>query len=350
MKRALLFALTMAAAANAASARADDQGAQHDAQARFEEGLQRAKSGDFAAARISFMEAYAVLRRPRILWNLALSEEKTGHTLDALAHFKAVAHDASAEDADRAGAQTHVAALYGVTGHIEVSAPAGAPISIDGGPIIGTAPLSEVIDVPPGRHVVEARLAQGSSAVVVSPAAGEVAPATFVAPSAVVPIVPPAPPAPVAIGSTSPPPSAAAPSRSLAPGNSNGNATARAVVVASAGGVAVAAAVLGIYFGVASKNDADSAQTLRAKVGPSGCNPPTSATRADCSQLSDDVNGQNRDAGLSTAMYVTAGALAAAAVVTWFVWPLGQEPAQGGIRLAPAIGPGLAGISGSVSF
>jgi len=145
MRRAVRLALlTLASTLTvvaAPRARAADEGAERDAQARFEEGLGRAKSGDFDAARISFTQAYAVLRRPRILWNLALSEEKTGHVLDALAHFKSVAGDPSADEGDRTGAQTHVAALYGQTAHIEVRAPAGAPVTVDGGPVVGTAPL-----------------------------------------------------------------------------------------------------------------------------------------------------------------------------------------------------------------
>src|SRR5580698_10479557 len=95
-----------------ASARADDDRANREAEARFKEGLARVKSKDYEAARLSFEQAYAVLHRPLILWNLALAEEKTARPLDALAHFRQVAREA-AGDADRAGAQKHVDALLG---------------------------------------------------------------------------------------------------------------------------------------------------------------------------------------------------------------------------------------------
>jgi len=93
----------MLVAAAPSVARADDR-ALREAQARFEEGLKRVKAGDFEAARMSFGQAYVVLRKPDILWNLALSEEKSGHAVDALAHFKQAAKEAP-DAADRAEAQ-----------------------------------------------------------------------------------------------------------------------------------------------------------------------------------------------------------------------------------------------------
>jgi hypothetical protein len=61
------------AASTPGVARAQGEVAVRDAQARFEEGLDRVKAGDFEAARLSFAQAYTVLRRPAILWNLALA-------------------------------------------------------------------------------------------------------------------------------------------------------------------------------------------------------------------------------------------------------------------------------------
>jgi len=357
MRRAVRLALlTVALFVVAPRAYAADEGAERDAQARFEEGLQRAKGGDFDAARISFTQAYAVLRRPRILWNLALSEEKTGHTLDALGHFKSVARDPAASDADRSGAQTHVAALYGQTGHIEVRAPASAPIAIDGGPVVGTTPLAEVLDVAPGRHVVEARLAQGSSAVVVEAAAGEVVAASFGAPAALVnaPV-----PETRAGTSTSTGTGTGTSTRDEHvhehehehAGTSTGTGTGapRIIVVAAAGGVAVAAAIFGVYFGVTSSSDANTANGLRAQLGPSGCSAPAPGTSAMCSQLDDAVKSENRNAGLSTGMYVTAGALAGAALVTWLVWPQ-EGKGRDAAHLSPILGPGVAGLSASFGF
>jgi|SRR5580658_274872 hypothetical protein len=357
MRRAVRLALLTVAStltlAVAPLVLAADEGPERDAQARFEEGLGRAKGGDFDAARISFTQAYAVLRRPRILWNLALSEEKTGHVLDALTHFKSVARDPSADEADRTGAQTHVAALYGQTAHIEVRAPAGAPVTIDGGPVIGTAPLADVLDVAPGRHVVEARLAQGPAAVVVQPAAGEVVAASFLAPTPESAAASPTPPASPAEGTGKT--AGAAASTSSAPTADTANAhgpsdAARNIVVATVGGVAVAALVFGIYFGATSSSDANTANGLRSHLGTMGCVAPTGTAVAMCSQLADDVSSENRNAGLSTGMYVAAGALAVAGVVTWLVWPKSESRHGNSARIAPILGPGLAGLSAGMTF
>jgi len=348
MRRAVRLALlTVASSVAAPLAHAADEGAERDAQARFEEGLARAKGGDFDAARISFTQAYAVLRRPRILWNLALSEEKTGHVLEALAHFKSVARDPSADEADRAGAQTHVASLYGETAHIEVRAPAGAPVTIDSGPVVGTTPLADVLDVAAGRHVVEAHLPQGTSAIVVQPAAGEVVAANFFAPAASV-----APATPVAGPAAAPAaPHASTHAAASIPADTGGSTEApRVIVVAAVGGVALAALVFGVYFGATSNSDANTANGLRAQLHSDGCNAPMGAAIAMCSQLSDAVSSENRNAGLSTGMYVTAGALAAAGLVTWLVWPK-SEPAHSAIRVSPMVGPGVvAGLSAGTAF
>ena len=51
--------------------------AERDAQARFDEGIVRVKAGDLEGALLSFRQAYALVHRPVIVWNLALVEEKT---------------------------------------------------------------------------------------------------------------------------------------------------------------------------------------------------------------------------------------------------------------------------------
>jgi hypothetical protein len=128
MQRALGWGLMVGAVAisRPAAAQGPDDPAVRDAQARFEEGLERVKAGDYEGARVSFAQAYAALKRPAILWNLALAEEKTGHLVEALSHFKRVERDKSATASDRDEAQRHAAALTGRTGHVDVQAPPGA--------------------------------------------------------------------------------------------------------------------------------------------------------------------------------------------------------------------------------
>src|ERR1700686_1597119 len=93
--------------------------AQRDAQARFDEGIVRVKAGDLEGALLSFRQAYAVVHRPVIVWNLALVEEKTNPPLDALAHFKEYLRLPESEP-DRPRGQKHVDALNAQTGHIDL--------------------------------------------------------------------------------------------------------------------------------------------------------------------------------------------------------------------------------------
>jgi hypothetical protein len=190
----MLVAAWLAASAGVAHAQSDV--AVRDAQARFEEGLERVKSGDFDAARLSFAQAYTVLRRPAILWNLALAEEKTGHAIDALGHFKQVVRDADATPSDREVAQRHAAGLMARTGHIAVEAPPGATLIVDGEPRDVIAPLAEPLDVTPGHHVIEAKLTQGSKSLEVDAAAGQTARVSFLVVDSAPPQPSPGPPRP----------------------------------------------------------------------------------------------------------------------------------------------------------
>ena len=73
--RALVVACAVACLAPS-PARAQGEAEQKTAETRFQEGLQRARKGDFDGARLAFAQAYAVLQKPDVLFNLALSELK----------------------------------------------------------------------------------------------------------------------------------------------------------------------------------------------------------------------------------------------------------------------------------
>jgi hypothetical protein len=325
-----ILAGTLAALA-AVPARADDK-ATHDAQARFVEGIARVKAGDFEAARLSFAQAYVVLRKPDILWNLALSEEKSGHAVEALAHFKELGRaEAAAEDREKA--KKHIDALMAQTGHIEVVAPSGTKIDVDG-TAAGVTPLADVVDVMPGKHHVAA----GEKATDADVSAGQVAHVSFLVSE--VPPVPPAPtPTPAAEAATppvSPPPEGAAPATPSPDG------AVRTIVVLGIGAVAITSGVLGVTFGLQSQSNANTAAGLRDASNTSAC---SGSMSVQCSQLKDAVDAQNQDATLSNVFYVTGAVLAAGAVATWFLWPK-QTRASAGVSpsLAPAgWGPGIIG-------
>ncbi len=334
---ALAALMVLATAAPAAGA---DDKATRDAQARFAEGLARVKSGDYEAARISFTQAYVVLHKPDILWNLALAEEKSGHSLEALRHFKELTSTAAA-DTDRANAQKHAAVLMAQMGHIDVTAPSGTLLTLDGVQSAGSAPLAEPIDVTPGRHVVEGKLADGTKSATVDAVAGETAHVTLVpdAPSTATPT-----PTATATPASTPTPTSTPPGADSSPVS-----TARLVTTASLGAAAVISIGAGAYFGFQSQSDASDAAQYRDNKPSSYCVNPTGPAVQTCSAWNDAVKSQNRDATLSNVFYVTGGVLAVGAVATWFLWPKGATGASSA-WVVPAVGPSGGGVAAGGRF
>jgi hypothetical protein len=333
------------------AARADDPAAEREAQARFEEGIARVKAGNFEGARVSFLQAHAVLRKPYILWNLALAEEKTGNVLDALGHFKQFVRLSLVDGAargqnlgdDRAGAQRHVGELMGLTGHLDVAAPAGTQVIVDGAPA-GLAPLADSVDVMPGRHHLEVRPAQSAKPADAEVAAGQLVRVSLVPPET----IPPPPVTPgggdtstaVATGATAP-----AGYSGDTPPEANGSPASRAIIVALLGAAAAGSVAVGAYLGLQSQSDASTAEGFRKAYGPSGCFQMPSR-RDVCTLWNDAVQAQGRNATLSNVFYVAGGALAAAGVATWVLWPKTSKSAV----LTPLLGPAGAGFSAAGRF
>jgi hypothetical protein len=345
---ALWMAALAALALTASPGLAAEDPAVRDAQARFEEGLERVKTGDYEAARISFAQAYALLKRPAILWNLALAEEKTGHLVDALTHFKHVARDASASPGDREDAERHAIALAARTGHIDIQAPAGSALRVDGDAIEATAPLEEPLDVTVGHHVVEARWADGARSAAADVGAGQVAHVTLSKDTA----------APVASAPTERPAAPVGPSPAAPPTVGVGTEpvlvshhetpVAKIATTASLGGAAVVAVGVAIGLALESQSKANQANRTRGMLGgDSECSVPSSNTQL-CSQLNSAVQAQNHSAEASDALYVTGGVLAAGAVVVWFLWPRSRtEPSA---WLTPVVGTSQVGLEAGGRF
>jgi hypothetical protein len=330
----------LVAASASPSARAADDKATREAEARFAEGLSRVKRQDYEAARLSFEQAYAVLHRPLILWNLALADEKSGHPLEALTNFRKVSHEAASE-ADRASAQKHVDALLAQLSRIDAQAPSGTAFVLDGADVGATAPLADPLDVAVGHHVVVARMSGGvSKTSEVDTVAGHVAHVAFVADApapvaAVAPVAAPAeaqapPPAPVDQAPTDHP-----------------FWTPRTITAVTLGSAAVVAVGFGAVFGVESQHNKSQVGTFMAKYGQDGCGVGSPAN-PDCATWNDAVNAQNRDANISNALYFTGGVFALGAVVSWFFWPKHGHGAAAWVM--PEVGPGRAGVGAGGHF
>jgi hypothetical protein len=315
--------------------------AEREAQSRFEEGLARVKATNFEGARMSFTQAYAVLRKPAILWNLALSEERTGHPLDALAHFKSFAGVAATSD-DRVAVDRHIADLRAQLGHLDVSAAMGAQIFVDGSPT-GVAPWSEPLDLAPGHHHVQARTPQDLQEGDVDVGAGL---------TVKLALTPPAPAAP-----TGARPSSAAPSIPAAGDGPNDReraapargepSLARVLTVVGVGTLAALSVAVGAYFALQSQAERNTADRFRG-LYPSDYCFGMSATSV-CTQWNGAVTAQNRDATFSNGLYIGAGVLAAGALATWLFWPPSSRAAQAW-RVAPSIGVEGAGFAAARTF
>ena len=158
-RHALLACLTIALATPVfpGVAHADDA-ATVEAQARFQEGLDLADAGKHEPARLKFQQAWSVFKSPAVLYNLARSEQLTGHELEALEHFRLFqrigATDVKVTDAMREKAKQNAAELARKVGQVDIEVPPSARVTVDGKPLEETP--KEPVPVQPGRHTIEA--------------------------------------------------------------------------------------------------------------------------------------------------------------------------------------------------
>lgn len=142
-------------ASSPATATAQGLSAQDEANARFQTGLKYYDNHDFESARLAFKQAYAVLQKPSILLNLALSELYSNHALDSLPHFEDYIKDPSTPPDKREKARKHLEEAMKKTSHLQIRTATDAEVKIDGRVV---APPYTMVHVMPGAHAVEARV------------------------------------------------------------------------------------------------------------------------------------------------------------------------------------------------
>jgi hypothetical protein len=132
------------------------------ARARFNEGIALYGKKKYERAHAAFLQAYGLTKNPAVLINLGLTSLKMGRPLQAARYFDQFQKEAKDATPDqRARAQKGVTDARRSLGTIEVTAPEGAEISVDGEPA-GRAPLPSAIDVLPGRHEVTSTTTSGT--------------------------------------------------------------------------------------------------------------------------------------------------------------------------------------------
>lgn len=300
-----------------------------EAETRFQEGLALYEKGSINEARVKLVQAYAVLGRPNILWNLAVAEFYSSRTLESIRHMRKLLKAPDADPRDlKVARETFIPALEKVTGRIAVTAPKGLSVTVDGEPA-GLAPLADPIDVLPGRHVVVASGPNGSSSIDVEVLAGQAVAATVADTGE--------------SGSSKDPTARPAAAPSLADERERSaepdSPTARNVTVIALGGSALVATAIGIGFLAKASAAEDEAATIRGGIGggPASC---AQTSTPDCMRLREATADEASFSNVSTGFFAGAVALAVGAGLTYLLWPSRQPPARARGGFAPAASGG----------
>jgi hypothetical protein len=326
---------------------AEPDAAKAEAESRFAEGLTQYQQKDYEGARLKFAQAYAVLSSVDILYNLAASEVRSGHALESIVHLRQLMRDPRSTEVDRVKARKLLAEANSLTGHVRVEAPDGAVVTLDQVPS-GEAPIREPLDVRPGKHVVAARLRDGTRTLEITVPIGEVVTARFSvdasSPTASAPVPVASVPAP-ALAATAIEP-APTPSRftyppALPPDHDvrQPRPVARIVVPIALGALAVAAGVTGAAFALDSRSGRDKVDAFRAAQPRGFCLDAASDT---CARYHGLIDDEDRSATLSRVFYATGAVLAVGAVASFVFWPRTASaprsawiaPTPGGVRVS----------------
>jgi hypothetical protein len=320
MKKLLVcsaVSLGAALALVAAPAHAQDDVARKEAQNRLDEGLKLHDEGKDEEARQKFLQAYAVLKTANVLYDLARSEQLSRHEVDAIRHYKQYLRgtDPQITEQDRATVKGYIQELTARVGRVLVDAPAGTRLTIDGQTVEGEAPLSEPLDVAPGKHVVSGRRGEKSVTVEVTCTEGIVVTAVIKE---------------EAIGSGG------------GEHRRRGFWTTGNTVGVLLGGVAIVAGGAGLFFWLDSKSKSDDINQLRA-TNPAGFCSADPTTPA-CQSLKDKIDSGHTSGTLGNVFFIGAGVTAAGALASFLFWPR-EKPRKEAAWVVPAVGPGTTGAA-----
>ena len=371
----LSFAPTLVGTRTAYAQSADDPTIKA-ARARFQEGVDFFDKGQFENARAAFLQAYALRKHPAVLLNLAQSSLKSGHTLEADRYFQQFLRESTTiSTAQRSDAEKGLAEARTKLGRIEVSAPTGAEIAVDGDRA-GNAPLPDTVDVEPGMHRVTAKGADGSvESRSMTVTAGQQASARFAAgvTSTVPPVTGPVTP-PATSGSETPPTTPDAPPtteekeqpRSVDSEVATHGRRPSLLPVWIGVGVGAAGFITAIVMGFAKSSAQSNADAVVAAIKANNkgttsgvCSPPTQRFAAACNTYTQDANNVNTDATIANigiGVGIAGGALVAYGLIRYFTAPKATDvpPSAAGATasssLTPVVGPHYSGLAWTGSF
>jgi hypothetical protein len=347
------------------------------ARARFKEGVEFYDKGEYEQARAAFLQAYALKKHPAVLLNLAWSSLKSGHTLEGKKYFEQFLNESKdATDKQRADANDGLSQAKAKLGRIDIQAPSGTDVMVDGDHT-GTTPISDPVYVEPGAHTVKFKGPDGTTDTEsVSVLAGQKAVAKFSGPGGGGVVAGATPPATTASSTPAPSEPASAPpsppeesnaAPAAAPKDTAGG-EAHASLLAPPKNVVPAAVMLGIgvagfataavmYFVKQSavNNQNDVATTIRNNGGGGSANfcdsPPTSPKDFTqiCSAYNSDVNDVNADATVGNIAIGVGVAGVLGAAIYWLVADK-EKPSSSAFITAPVVTPRVERTGGSLSI
>ncbi|HXX66500.1 MAG TPA: hypothetical protein VEK07_04940 [Polyangiaceae bacterium] len=348
------------------------------ARARFREGVEYYDKGEYEQARAAFLQAYALKKHPAVLLNLAWSCLKSGHVREADQYFRQfLAEGKEITDRQRTDANDGLTQVHAKLGRIEVAAPAGTDVTIDG-EHVGATPLAEPTFVDPGFHSVLFKAGDGSVETQgVTVTAGERVIARLTKqPPPPAPPAPPvaqeAPPPPAPVQTTAPPsptpappppaspaPRVTSPSENAAqpPPRTEGGHGDTGLLVAGGVTAAVAVASFGTALGMllakntAQSNANDTGSQITAYsdlhgINPKNCMAPVPAAIASaCSTWTSDNSTVNTDATIGNVALVTGIVVAAASTTIWIVAAVRSGGSTTTTAVIPIIDRSTAGLA-----
>lgn len=369
----------------------DDATTTAEARKRFLEGVKLFDEKKYDLARASFLQAYALKKHPDILLNLAQAELLGGRHLEAAQHFKEFLRDtANDKNPKRPDAAKGLEEARMRLGRIQITVDLpDADVFLDGIKI-GTSPLADAIEVPPGKHSVEAKKQGKSTAQNVEAPEAKTTIVNLILNATAPPVVVP----PVTSGEPpkTPPPAATTPPPEAPPEDTSKNASlstddlasgrrepfmqwARRSPVAYAGaGLTALGLGLGIGFGIASQVAQNNADTLSDKIRSTAqqdqqlieqgrqanpCASPIAIGTAGnygkaCTNLRNNLDAVDSNRTVMTVGIVTAGVGVATIVAGYFLTAKRTDDSallsRPRFMLAPVVGPQVAGFGAAGSF
>lgn len=283
--------------------------AEREASKRFDEGNVAYAKGQLEEARVKWVQAWSVLKRPGILYNLARVEQQLGRWVDSYVHHREFMKFPQTDPERTVQASGNLSELRNKVTLVEVKgAPSGTKILIDGEPA-GETPLKDPLVVLPGPHEVRLRYGAEEKVEKTNCQTGKTVTVdvTFGAPS------------------TTPPPPVG--------GTSDHASWAPTLIL---GGVGVAGLVVGGVTGALSASNDDELKVL------SQTTPCTPQNPAACTALQDKASSASGLGTVSVIGYLGGGVFLGAAVVTALVMRPWEQKAKTTTTLhfIPSLGGG----------